>query len=314
MSVHSALRSAWNEAKRSHTIRLGPVAVIGRISATAPVSRNAPGRLRRAMSRWLGAPVTVPFPRTALVGARAPSSRRPLDDQVAVLVGVGPGVGQALAHALAAEGMRVAMLARRAHRLDPLVAELAATSRGAAAYGCDATDERSVAEVMSLVRTDLGEPDLVVYCVEGFHPGRALDVEVCAFEDSWRNGCLGAFIVAREAARPMVARGRGTIVFLGASSSVVGRPGYLNLAVGTFGVRAMSQVMAKELAPAGVHVVHLIIDGGIEEEGVALDDGRTLLDPRALADIVRFVHTQPKRGWTNELDARAGDEQWWQRC
>ena len=310
MSVRSALRRAWNDAKRSHTIRLGPVAVIGRMSATVHVSSNGRGPLRRAMGLMPAPPYARP---ATVVEPRESLPRRPAEDQVAVLVGAGPGVGQALARTLARDGMRVAMLARRAQRLAPLVAELAPGSHGVAAYGCDATDERSVIDVMSLVRQELGEPDLVVYCVEGFHPGRALDIEVCAFEDSWRNGCLGAFIVAREAARAMVARGRGTIVFLGASSSVIGRPGYLNLAVGKFGVRAMSQVLAKELGPAGVHVAHLLIDGGIAEDEASIE-GRTLLDPAALADIIRCLHAQPKRGWTNELDVRAGDEQWWQRC
>lgn len=207
------------------------------------------------------------------------------------------------------------MLARNAERLDPLTAELRASDEGVAiAYGCDATREPSVADAMTSILRDLGPPDLVVYCVEGFHPGQSLDVEISAFEDSWRHTCLGAFIVARAAARGMAARGRGTIVFIGASSSVSGRPGYLNLAVGKFGVRGMAQVMAKELSPMGVHVAHLVIDGGIEEDGVTTSEGRVLLDADALAEIVRSLHAQPKRAWTHELDVRTGDEPWWQRC
>jgi NAD(P)-dependent dehydrogenase (short-subunit alcohol dehydrogenase family) len=174
--------------------------------------------------------------------------------------------------------------------------------------------EGSIRGALSSICRDLGVPDLVVYCVEGFHPGRSLDVEVSAFEDSWRHTCLGAFIVAREAGRLMTERGRGTIVFTGASSSVHGRPGYLNLAVGKFGVRGMAQVMAKELSPSGVLVAHLLIDGGFEEEGSTMPDGRVLLDPDAIAEIVWTLHVQPRRAWTHELDVRTGDDAWWQRC
>jgi NAD(P)-dependent dehydrogenase (short-subunit alcohol dehydrogenase family) len=207
------------------------------------------------------------------------------------------------------------MLARRAERLDALSSALHSAGVGrAVAYGCDATSEGSIRDALSSIRRDLGIPDLVVYCVEGFHPGRSLDVEVSAFEDSWRHTCLGAFIVAREAGRLMTERGGGTIVFIGASSSVHGRPGYLNLAVGKFGVRGMAQVMAKEWSAAGVHVAHLLIDGGIEEEGMTMQDGRVLLDADAVADTVWSLHAQPRRAWTHELDVRAGDEAWWQRC
>ena len=311
--MHPVLRSVWNSAKQPHTLRLGPVSLIARLSASVRVSNNGRRHLRRALASWLGD--GAPHPPSASFAAEPSAPPSNVADQVAIVVGVGPGLGRAIVRRLSGEGMRVAMLARNAERLDPLAAELRASSDGVAvAYGCDATQERSVEDAMTAIHRDLGSPDLVVYCVEGFHPGRSLDVEVSAFEESWRQTCLGAFIVAREAARTMTARGRGTIVFTGASSSVYGRPGYLNLAVGKFGVRGMAQVMAKELSPMGVHVAHLLIDGGIEEEGTPSPAGRVLLDPDGLAEIVWSLHAQPRRAWTHELDVRAGDEAWWQRC
>lgn len=311
--MHPALRSVWSRAKQPHTLRVGPVSLIARLSSSVRVSSNRRRHLRTALAHWLdgGSSQWPPI----LVGPARSASPSPASHQVAVVVGVGPGLGGAIVRRLASGGMRVAMLARNAERLDPLAGEIRARGEGiAVAYGCDATQERSVEQAMQSIRCDLGSPDLVVYCVEGFHPGRSIDIEVSAFEDSWRHTCLGAFIVAREAARTMTARGHGTIVFTGASSSVFGRPGYLNLAVGKFGVRGMAQVMAKELAPMGVHVVHLLIDGGIEEEGTTPAEHRVLLDPDALAEIIWSLHVQPRRAWTHELDVRAGDEAWWQRC
>jgi NAD(P)-dependent dehydrogenase (short-subunit alcohol dehydrogenase family) len=298
--VHPALRSVWNSAKQPHTLRLGPVSLIARLSASVRVSNNRRRHLRQALASWLGSEAARP---PSVSVAAEPSAPPPhVADQVGVVVGVGPGLGRAIVRRLTGEGVRVAMLARNAERLDPLAAELRATGDGVAvAYGCDATQERSVQDAMTAIHRDLGTPDLVVYCVEGFHPGQSLDVEVAAFEDSWRQTCLGAFIVAREAARTMAVRGHG-------------RPGYLNLAVGKFGVRGMAQVMAKELSPLGVHVAHLLIDGGIEEEETPSPEGRVLLDPDALAEIVWSLHAQPRRAWTHELDVRAGDEAWWQRC
>ena len=308
---HSTLRSAWNVAKKRHTLRLGPVSVVFHLSASVPVSGNRSRRIRRAWSMWWNssrvgdAPGPTPHPIP---------ERRPSDD-VAVVVGVGAGLGRAIVQRLARDGMRVAMLSRNAERLQDLESIVRSETSGVAvAYGCDATREHMVRDVMTLIRRDLGTPDLAVYCVEGFHPGQSLDVEISAFEESWRNTCLGAFLVAREAARAMVTRGHGTIIFMGASSSVFGRPGYLNLAVGKFGVRGMAQVMAKELAPKGIHVAHILIDGGIAEPGTPPPEGRSLLDPNALAEIVRGLHAQPRGTWTHELDVRSGDELWWQRC
>src|SRR6185295_10285778 len=115
-----------------------------------------------------------------------------------------------------------------------------------------------------------------------FCPGRVIEVEVAAFEESWRKNCLGGFIVAREAARQMVRLGRGTIVLVGSTSSLIGRTDHLNLAVGKFGLRALAQVLAREVWPLGVHVAHVVIDADIKEG----DDDKASIpqaDPEHLA-------------------------------
>jgi NAD(P)-dependent dehydrogenase (short-subunit alcohol dehydrogenase family) len=118
----------------------------------------------------------------------------------------------------------------------------------------------------------LGSPEIVVYAVQSFIPGTLLTTEACAFEEAWRGNCYGAFLVSREVARRMVKLGRGSILLAGATSGTKGRKGYINLAVGKFGLRALAQVMASELGPQGVHVAHVVIDGGIRESGEPVPD------------------------------------------
>ena len=236
------------------------------------------------------------------------------DAETALIVGVGPGLGYALARKLSGGGMKVALASRNAEKLDPLAADLNGCGGSVNAYGCDATDERSVQALMPLIVRDLGIPNLVVYSLQEFPAGQVIDTEVAAFEEAWRANCLGAFIVGRESARLMVPRGRGTIVFCGATSGTIGRAGYANLAVGKFGLRALSQAMARELWTKGVHVTHLVIDAGITEEAVAARNAPRTMYPNDLAELIYFLHIQPRSAWTLELDARPWDEAFWEHC
>ena len=173
----------------------------------------------------------------------------------AVVVGVGPGLGEALAVGLAKKGLPLALVSRSAPALESLTSRLHALNPRVAAFPCDATDERSFVRVMREIVARLGVPELVIYAAQGFSPGSLLTTEVAAFEQSWRTNCLGAFIVAREAARRMQPLGRGTILFVRCKRRAIdARKGYVNLAVGKFGLRALSQVIARELGPEGIHV------------------------------------------------------------
>jgi len=159
----------------------------------------------------------------------------------------------------------------------------------------------------------MGVPDLVIYAVQDFGPGRALDVEVPRFEDCWRQNCLGAFLVAREAARAMLPLNRGTIVLIGSTSGLIGRANHLNLAVGKFGLRALSQVLARELWPEGIHVVHLVIDADIKEDE-SIDTHDPQADPDDISDLVYSLHRQRRSSWTSEVDARPWRERFWEHC
>ncbi len=223
---------------------------------------------------------------------------------VAVVVGAGPGLGSALGRRFASAGMKVALARRRTDALEALAREL-----GGEAYACDAADEASVRTLFERVAADLGTPELVVYNAGTYRPGKILDIEARDFVDCWRIGCLGGFHVGQAAARDMVKAGRGTIIFTGATASLRGGPGFANLAVPKFGLRALAQSMARELGPQGVHVAHVIIDGQIASEqrpGYSETErgADAVLKPDAIADTYYQLHAQPRSTWTHELDLR----------
>jgi NAD(P)-dependent dehydrogenase (short-subunit alcohol dehydrogenase family) len=223
--------------------------------------------------------------------------------EVALIVGVGPGLGASLARRFAQGGFAVAVAARDAGRLRTLAQEV-----GGRAYACDAADAASVERLFKEVERDLGAPGVAIYNAGAYAPGAVLEIEAAEFERCWRILCLGGFLVGQGAARGMAAAGRGTILFTGATASMRGGAGFANLAVGKFGLRAVAQSMARELGPKGIHVAHVIIDGQIRSERYAhLEKQRPpdgLLDPAAIADTFWHLHAQPRSAWTLELDLR----------
>ncbi len=228
------------------------------------------------------------------------------EQETAIVVGVGPGLGLALVRRLAEAGMRVAAAARDQGRVASLLQRKDVA--GAMAYGCDATDPAAVESLFTRVTTDLAAPDLVVYNAGTFRPGTVLDTTPREFEESWRIGCLGGFLVGRAAAKVMTGRGHGTILFTGATASLRGGAGFSCLAVPKFGLRALAQSLARELGPKGVHVAHVIIDGQIDSERyrqqAAARGPDALLSPDAIAESYYRLHRQHRSAWTQELDLR----------
>jgi short-subunit dehydrogenase len=218
----------------------------------------------------------------------------------ALIVGAGEGYSGSLARLLAREGYAVRLAARDTAKLAALCAET-----GATAHACDAADPAQVAALFAAA----GEAAEVVvynpsYRVRG--PVTELDpaevrraLEVCAF---------GGFLVAQQAARRMLARGRGAILLTGASASVKGYPRSAPFAMGKFALRGLAQSLARELHPQGVHVVHIVIDGGIRGAGRP-DAGRdTLLDPDAIAAAALHLVRQPRSAWSWEIELRPWTE------
>lgn len=234
-------------------------------------------------------------------------------NEIAIVVGVGPGLGAALARCFAGAGMDVAVAARDGNRLEALARELSAMGVAARAYGCDAGREADVDALFERVGRDVGEPRLVVFNAGSFVRKGILETEAAEFERCWRIGCLGGFHVGRAAARAMLRRpaaegSGGTILFTGATASLRGSALFHNLAVPKFGLRALAQSMARELSPKGIHVAHVIVDGQIDSErhahlkGERPPDG--LLDPEAIAANYLHLHRQQRSAWTHELDLR----------
>ncbi|APR75670.1 Short-chain dehydrogenase, associated with 2-hydroxychromene-2-carboxylate isomerase family protein [Minicystis rosea] len=231
---------------------------------------------------------------------------------VAAVLGVGPGLGAAVARRFAREGFAVALMARRADALRSIEEQITGAGGKAISVAVDAADAGSVALAFADVRARLGDPEVFVHNASAFIRGNVLDLKPEQIEQSWRVSCLGAFLAAREVAPSMIQKGRGTLLFTGASAALRGSAGFASFAIGKFGLRALCQSLARELHPQGVHVAHVIIDGQIDTPAIrAMMPGRateTLLDPEAIAETYFQLHRQPPTAWTHELDLRPSVE------
>ncbi len=228
--------------------------------------------------------------------------------EVAVIVGTGRGLSASLARLFARDGMRVALAARDTAKLAGLCDET-----GAMAFACDASNPAAVSTLFEDVDRKLGTPGLVVYNAAnrgGRGPLTELDPE--AVRQAILVTCYGGFLVAQEAARRMLAAGKGTLLFTGASASYKGYAHSSSFAMGKFGLRGLAQSLARELAPKNIHVAHFPIDGGIRQGAEDPradkrgDDG--LLDPDAIAETYLQVHRQHRSAWTWEIELRPWSE------
>jgi NAD(P)-dependent dehydrogenase (short-subunit alcohol dehydrogenase family) len=233
-------------------------------------------------------------------------------EKVAVVVGVGPGLGAAVAGRFAREGYALGLMARTAESAAPVRAAIEERGGKALAVSADAGDPASVAAAFAEVRRQLGPVDVLVYNAGAFRMAEVMDVTPDQFEQAWRVGCFGGFLSAREVVPGMLERGRGTLLFTGATASLRGGARFSCLAVGKFGLRALAQSLARELGPRGVHVAHVIIDGQIDTpRWRAMSPGRdanTMLSPEAIAETYWQLHAQDRTAWTHELDLRPAVE------
>lgn len=222
------------------------------------------------------------------------------EKQVAVIVGAGPGLGAAAARRFAKAGMTSVLVSRNVERLN----DLAAGIDGAVAFPCDATDEVAVEAMYSDIEAKYGPIEVLVYNPGGGF-GRTPVVEQTAerFRAVWEFTAFGGFLNARAAAKRMLTRGTGTILFTGATASLRGGKGFAAFASGKFALRALAQSMARELGPEGIHVAHINIDGMIGES----EDG-SKLDPDDIAETYFGLFKQAKSNWTQELDIRPWKE------
>lgn len=233
------------------------------------------------------------------------------DDKVAVVAGVGPGIGARFVETFAREGYRVAALARNADSLERIRARLGATAERCVFWATDITKEEEINKTFARVRNEIGSVSLLI-CNSGggAKRGSFLDITPQDFVRNLHGQALGPFLCAKEAIPDMLAHGGGTVAYIGATSSVKGYAKSTAFATGKFALRALAQCNAREFGPQGIHVFHVIIDGGIDD--VPLGEDRQvkpgMLDSRAIAHVVAQAVAQPRDTWMHEFDIRPASE------
>ena len=235
-----------------------------------------------------------------------------MSDKTAAILGVGPGLGAAVARRFAREGFAVALMARREESVAGVQEEIEGAGGRALPVSADATDPASVAAAFDEVRSNLGAPEVFVYNAGAFQMGGILDLSPEKFDECFKANCAGAFYAAQQVLPAMVEAGRGTVLLTGATAAMRGGARFSALAVGKFGLRALAQSMAREFGPQGVHVAHVVVDGQIDTPRVReRSPGRedhTMLSPDAIAETYWQVHLQDRTAWTLELDLRPSVE------
>jgi NAD(P)-dependent dehydrogenase (short-subunit alcohol dehydrogenase family) len=233
------------------------------------------------------------------------------DEKVAVIAGVGPGIGARFVEIFAKEKYCVVALARNADSLEKIRTGLRADAERCSFWTTDITDQDQVRKSFARVRNELGPVNLLICNAGGgAKRGSFLDITPEDFLKNLHGQAFGPFLCAREAIPDMLARGGGTVGYIGATSSVKGYAKSSAFATGKFALRALAQCNAREFGPKGIHVFHVIIDGSIDD--IPLGETREVkpgkLDPRAIARVVAQAVAQPSDTWTHEFDVRPSAE------
>ena len=238
--------------------------------------------------------------------------------KVALVIGAGDSTGGANARRFAKEGFIACVTRRSADKLQPLVDSIRADGGQAFGYASDARKEEDVAALFEQIEAEHGPVEVLVFNIGANVPSGILEETARKYFKIWEMACFGGFLNGREVARRMVGRGRGTILFTGATASLRGSANFAAFAGAKHALRALAQSMARELGPKNIHVAHVVVDGAIDTEFIRTnfperyatkaDDG--ILAPAHIADAYWYLHTQPRDAWTFELDLRPWNERW----
>jgi len=237
---------------------------------------------------------------------------------VALVIGAGDATGGAVARRFAREGFTACVVRRHADALAPLVAQIEAAGGRARAFGSDARREEQVLELVETVEREVGPIEVFVFNIGANVPSPVLEETARKYFKIWEMAAFAGFLSAREVARRMVTRGRGTMLFTGATASLRGSANFGAFAGAKHALRALAQSLARELGPQNIHVAHAVIDGAIDTafirenfpERYALKDQDGILNPEHIADAYWQLHCQPRDAWTFELDLRPWMERW----
>jgi NAD(P)-dependent dehydrogenase (short-subunit alcohol dehydrogenase family) len=238
----------------------------------------------------------------------SPTLARP----VAVVVGAGDATGGAIARRFARGGYTICAARRSADKLQPLLEEIRAGGGEAHGFGSDARDEDAVGALFDDIEARIGPVEVCVFNIGANVPSSILEESARKYFKVWEMACFAGFLVGRKAARCMAPRGKGTILFTGATASLRGSANFAAFAGAKHALRALAQSMARELGPRGIHVAHVVIDGAIDTEFIrsnfperyALKEQDGILNPDHIADSYWMLHTQPRDAWTHEMDLR----------
>ena len=256
-------------------------------------------------------------------------SLNPTNKPVLAVVGVGPGIGEAVSRHFASRNFAVALIARTESKLRRIQASIneAQQPHTARAYPTDIRDEDAVIATFKSIKAELGPVHVLIYNAGSrrFTPRSILDTSSAEFDSFTRINLFGAFYAVKCVLPDMLADGAmgGTVIFTGATGSLRGSPGLSSFSPGKFGLRALSQIVAREFQTRGVHAAHVVVDGPVEsdivggvvrrrwekegEEGARklAEKERYMVQPRDLAEVFWYLYSQPRSTWTQELDVRA---------
>ncbi len=235
-----------------------------------------------------------------------------------LVVGAGDATGGAIARRFAREGYVACVTRRSADKLQPLVARIEADGGRAHAFGSDARKEDEMVALVARIEAEIAPIEVAVFNVGGNVRFGITETTSRVYFKVWEMACFGGFLMGREVAKAMLPRGRGTILFTGATASLRGREGFAAFAGAKHALRALAQSMARELWPKGIHVAHPIVDGAIDTEFIrttfperyALKAQQGIVDPDSIAEAYWRIHVQPRDAWTHETELRPWLETW----
>ncbi len=235
-----------------------------------------------------------------------------------LVIGAGDATGGAIARRFAREGYIACVTRRTADKLEPLVAQIRSEGGVAYAFGSDARKEDEMVSLIEKIEREIAPIEVAVFNIGANVRFGITETTARVYQKVWEMACFGGFLMGREATKVMLPRGRGTIIFTGATASLRGREGFAAFAGAKHALRALAQSMARELWPKGIHVAHPVIDGSIDTEFIrsnfpekyAQKETEGILNPDHIAEAYWQIHQQPRDAWTHETELRPWNEPW----
>jgi NAD(P)-dependent dehydrogenase (short-subunit alcohol dehydrogenase family) len=235
-----------------------------------------------------------------------------------LVIGAGDATGGAIARRFAREGYIACVTRRSADKLEPLLAQIRQEGGEAYGFASDARKEEEMVSLVAQIERDIAPIEVAVFNIGANVRFGITETTARVYFKVWEMACFGGFLMGREVTKVMLPRGRGTIIFTGATASMRGKEGFAAFAGAKHALRALAQSMARELWPKGIHVAHPVIDGAIDTEFIrsnfperyAQKDQQGILNPDSIADAYWAIHMQPRDAWTHETELRPWMESW----